>query len=284
MDSIIDELVAWGAAQADIRAMLLTSTRASCAAIDRFSDYDVVLFCNDVLARRHDELWLTDFGEVVIAYWDDLYPDEDAGLQVSGNVVYYLGTKKIDFTLWPLEMATWLREQQSLPAELDADYRVLLDKDGLTAGWPVPMGNGYRRSLPSHDDYLKLINDFFIGVPYVVTALIRGELLPAKWVLDYDMRYVYLLPMLEWYAVAQNGDRITIGNLGKKLRPYLPDDLWLRLERTYTGLNPVANRIALEEMIEIFHDIADIVGEAIGCPYPDDLQERVLAHVQDLEA
>lgn len=284
MDTIIDELVVWGEAQADVRAMLLTSTRATGGGTDRFSDYDVVLFCTDVPARRLNESWLADFGEIVIAYWDDLHTDENAGLQVSGNVVYYPGTKKIDFSLWPLEMANWLRQQPALPAELDAGYHVLLDKDGLTSGWPASTGVGYRRSLPTHDEYLTLVNDFFIGVPYVVTALMRGELLPAKWVLDYDMRYVYLLPMLEWYAVAQHGKQITIGNLGKKLRSYLPDDLWQRFERTYAGLDPAANRAALDEMITLFREVATVVGEAIGCPYPDALQRRVLAHVQGLEA
>ncbi|MCO5217128.1 MAG: aminoglycoside 6-adenylyltransferase, partial [Thermomicrobiales bacterium] len=223
VDNIIKELVTWGEAQSDVRAVLLTSTRATGGTIDRFSDYDVVLLCTDVAARRYDDRWLQDFGEVVISYWDDLYTDEDSGHKISGNVVYYPGTKKIDFTLWPLEMVDWLREQPALPAELDAGYEVLLDKESQTTGWPVSTGIGYRRSLPTSAEYLKLVNDFFIGVPYVVTALIRGELLSAKWVLDYDMRYIYLVPMLEWYAVVLHGDQVMIGNIGKKLRGLLPD-------------------------------------------------------------
>lgn len=281
-DSVMAELVAWGQSQPDIRAMILTSTRAIHEApTDRFSDYDVILLTSDVAGRYTNREWLKTFGDVVIDWWDPLVPDPETGLPTTGNVVYYPGTRKIDFTLWPPEQATIV--QKKLSPELDAGYRVMLDKDNLTTGWPTPSGRGYAISLPNHDEYYEAVNDFFIGVPYVITALLRGELLPAKWVLDYDMRYEYLLPMLKWYAVTLHGPHIRIGNLGKGLQKWLPADTWQQLERTYAELAIAESRTALHEMIALFRSVAEVVADSIGCEYPAHLHDRVMHHIAALE-
>lgn len=280
---MIPALVAWGESQPDVRAMLLTSTRAiEGASVDQFSDYDIIVICSDVKARFEDRSWLRTFGDVVVDWWDPLELDPDTGLLTTGNIVYYSGTLKIDFTLWPLEMVGVVEQQ--LPTELDAGYRVLLDKDGLTQSWQDATGKGYKAELPDCERYLDTINSFFIGVPYVVTALLRGELLPAKWVLDYDMRYEYLLPMLKWYALSIHGETAQIGNLGKGIQRYLPGETMQRLASTYAGMDIESNRLALTEMIDLFRDIAHHVGEAIGCEYPQGLHDRVMNHIGELES
>lgn len=282
MDAILEELIAWGEQQPDVRAMVLTSTRATGVSVDQFSDYDVVLLCTDIQIRHNDKTWLQDFGDVVIAYWDDIHPEENSGLSVSGNVVYYPGTRKIDFSLWPVEIAVWLADQSTLPAELDAGFQILLDKDQLTDAWPIPTRKGYELSLPTHAEYLTLVNDFLVGIPYVETALIRGELLPAKWVLDYDMRYVYLVPLLGWYAISIKGNSARIGNLGKGLSKLLPADIWSRFADTYAGVDVEVNRACLYQMVALFREVAEYVGKVIGCDYPAELHNRVIAHAKAL--
>lgn len=279
-DAVIDELIAWGETQADIRVMILTSTRATGAPTDRYSDYDVILVTRDVAARYRQRDWLRTFGDVVIDWWDPLERDPQTGEVSTGNVVYYPGTRKIDFSLWSVNTAASMAN--GLTTELDAGYAVLLDKDGLTADWPEPTGKGYAIELPGCERYRQAVTDFFIGVPYVVTAIRRGELLPAKWVLDFDMRYEYLLPMLEWYAVSIHGSGIRIGNIGKGLQKLLPPETWARLERTYADMDPQANLTALHEMIDLFRDVATRVGEAIGCEYPQHLHDRVMDHIAQL--
>lgn len=282
-DTVEAELFAWGESQADVRAMVLTSTRAvDGAVVDRFSDYDVIVITRDIQRRFDDRTWLRTFGDVVIDWWDPLEINPDSGLLTTGNVVYYPGTRKIDFTLWPVEMAGHIASR--LPAELDAAYRVLLDKDAITSDWPAPTGHGYAIHLPDCEQYQRAVSDFFIGVPYVITALQRGELLPARWVLDFDMRYEYLLPMLQWQAAVVHGPTVRIGNLGKGIRSKLPEATWQHLERTYANFSADSTRAALFEMIDLFRDSAEFVGEAIGCEYPADLHERVMRHINALEA
>lgn len=283
IDSVENELIAWGESQADVRALILTSTRAQPDAnIDQFSDYDVIVMTENVSDRYHHRDWLSSFGEVVIDWWDPLETLPGTELLTTGNIVYYPGTRKIDFSLWPVEMSA--RITKELPAELDAGYRVLLDKDSLTDRWSAPTYLAYPTTLPDAETYLDMINSFFIGVPYVATALARGEMLPAKWVLDYDMRYEYLLPMLEWYAAARKGEPVRVGNHGKGLQKLLPASIWARLEQTYAGMNIAENRAALNAMVRLFRDIAIEVGAAIGARYDEELHDRVMNHVQNLEA
>ncbi|HEX9332021.1 MAG TPA: aminoglycoside 6-adenylyltransferase, partial [Anaerolineales bacterium] len=124
---VISKLIQWAEQRDAIRAMLLTSTRAAPnALVDDFFDYDVVLIVEDIHPFYEDRSWLEDFGEVLVAYWDPIYLDPDYGIEKFGNVTQYADGLKIDFTLCPLEMLRKITPSPVLPAELDADYRILL--------------------------------------------------------------------------------------------------------------------------------------------------------------
>jgi aminoglycoside 6-adenylyltransferase len=282
-DVVLQALVQWSEERDAVRAMLLTSTRAVPGGqVDALSDYDVILIVREVGPLVTDRGWIETFGEVLVAYWDPIAPDPDTGIPCSGNIVQYVDGHKIDFTLWPGAQLERIAGLTELPAELDAGYRVLLDKDGLTAGLAAPTYTGYQLSPPDEETYLTLVNDFFIGVPYVAKCLLRDEILPAKWCLDYDMRYVYLLPMLEWWAACANGWRISPGVNGKGLRQYLSADIWADLKTTYAGADVEANGEALFRMISLFGRVGREVGAALRYSYPEELDARVTAFAQEM--
>lgn len=134
MRDIILSLIQWALARSPIRAVLLTSTRAAPnTPVDALSDYDVILIVQDIQPFVTDRTWLNDFGEVLVAYWDPIYPNPVFSIEQCGNVTQYTNGLKIDFTLWPVALFQQIVAAPMLPAELDAGYRVLLDKDHLTA-------------------------------------------------------------------------------------------------------------------------------------------------------
>jgi aminoglycoside 6-adenylyltransferase len=284
-DPVIRRLQDWAAGQDDIRAMLLTSTRAiPGAAVDALSDYDINLVVRDVAARATGRGWIDAFGEVLIAYWDPIEPDLESGLVTSGNIVQYADGLKIDVILWSVAMLAHLARRPSLPAELDAGYRILMDKDGLATSLPVPTGRGYRPSPPDRETFLRNVNDFFVGVPYVAKCLVRDEILPAKWVLDYDMRFVYLLTMLEWRMECDHGWSVSPGVNGRGLKRYLPPDLWAEFETTFTGAGIAENRDALLRMIGFYRRIAREVAAHLGYDYPEDRDRRVTTLAREILA
>jgi aminoglycoside 6-adenylyltransferase len=281
---IIGKLIRWAEERESLRAMLLTSTRAiPNAPTDTFSDYDVVLVVEDIHPFFEDRSWLGDFGDVLVVYQDPIYPDRDYGFHKFGNVTQYSDGLKIDFTLLPVEWLLKVVQAPALPAELDAGYRVLLDKDNLTKGMKPPTYTSYIPAQPTNEVYQRHIEEFFSDAPYVAKCLLRGELLPLKWCLDYDMKHVYLRPMLEWLIGLHHNWSLPAGSLGKGLKKKLPPELWSQLEATYTGADIADNWEALFRTMALFRLVAMEVGEGLGYIYPLDLDRRVTTYVEQMQ-
>ena len=282
-DDVIKKLIEWAGGQAAIRAMLLTSTRAiPTASVDVFSDYDVVLIVKDIHPFFEDRSWLADFGEVLVVYCDPIYSDPEYGIEKFANVTQYADGLKIDFTLWPVELLQKILRAPALTAELDAGYRILLDKDGLTREMHPPTYTAYIPVPPTNELYQKTIEEFFSDAPYVAKCLWRDELLPTKWCLDYDMKHVYLRPMLEWRMELDHNWSMPTGALSKGLKKRLPAQIWSLLEGTYAGADIVDNWEALFRTMALFRQVAMEVGEALGYAYPLDLDRRVTDFVKDM--
>jgi aminoglycoside 6-adenylyltransferase len=283
-DDLIPTLIQWAETRNSIRAMLLTSTRAiSNAPVDALSDYDIILIVQDIHPFVDDRAWLNDFGEVLVVYWDPIFSDPAFGIERCGNVTQYADGLKIDFNLWPVALFQQIVAAPTLLAELDAGYRVLLDRDGLTTALRPATGRAYVPTPPTLTMYQTLINDFLSDVPYVAKCLWRDELLPAKWCLDYDMKHIYLRQLLEWRMEIDWGWSVPAGFLGKGLKKRLPPDIWAQVEQTFAGACLADNWEALTRTMDLFRRIAIDVGEHLGYPYPHDLHQRVSAYVEHIK-
>jgi len=281
---VISRLIQWAEQWDSVRAMLLTSTRAiPNAPVDILSDYDVVLVVEDIHPFFEDRSWLEDFGEVLVVYWDPIYSDPDYGIEKFANVIQYADGLKIDFSLWPVELLQKILQAPALQAELDAGYRVLLDKDRLTEGMQPPTYRAYIPTPPTEQVYQKTIEEFFSDAPYVAKCLLRDELFPVKWCLDYDMKHVYLRPMLEWRMELDHGWSVPTGALGKGLKKRLPPEIWSQLESTYAGADIADNWEALFRTMALFRQAAIEVGKGLGYIYPHDLDQRVTDYVKDMQ-
>ena len=283
-EDVISKLIRWADQRDSIRAMLLTSTRAvPNAPIDLYSDYDVILVVQEIHPFIEDRSWLSHFGEVLVAYWDPIHLDPDHNIEKVANVIQYEDGLKIDFTLWPVDLLRKIIQAPVLQAELDAGYRVLMDKDHLTDGMQPPTYKAYILTPPTKDVYQKTIEDFFSDAPYAAKCLLRGELFPVKWALDYDMKHLFLRVMLEWRAELDHDWSVPVGALGKGLKKRLPPEIWSKLEETYVGADIAENWKALFLTMTLFRRVAMEVGEALGYAYPQDLDERVVAYVKDMQ-
>ena len=275
------KIIQWAQTCNPIRAVLLTSTRAiPNATVDVLSDYDVILVVQDIHPFVADHAWLNTFGEVLVTYWDAIHPDPLSGIDHCGSVIQYSDGLKIDFTLWPVDLLQHIIAAPVLPAELDAGYQVLLDKDHLTDRLRPPTGRAYVPKPPTHAEYQILINDFLSDAPYVAKCLWRNELMPAKWCLDYDMKHIYLRQMLEWRLEIDYDWSVPVGFLGKGLSKHLPPATWTALEQTYAGAGTADNWIALMRTMELFRQVSVEVGDSLKYPYPDELHQRVTAYVE----
>jgi len=95
---VIDKLTAWAKAKPDIRAVILTSSRAKPnATLDEFSDYDIIFVAEDIKPYLQDESWLDEFGRVLVVYRDPV--EIRFGFERFIRVTQYETGLKIDFTL-----------------------------------------------------------------------------------------------------------------------------------------------------------------------------------------
>lgn len=282
-NEVIRRLRQWAERRDDIRAMLITSTRAiPNATVDQLSDYDIILVVNDIHPYHTERSWLQAFGEVLVGYWDPIQRDSDYDQECFGNVILYRDGLHIDFTLWPVALLQQIVAAPTLPAELDAGYQILLDKDGLTVGMAPPTYHAYIPTPPTAELFQRWVEEFFSDVPYVAKCLWRHELLPVKWVLDYDMKHVYLLPMLEWRMEIDYGWRVKTGVLGRGLQKRLPSHLWTQLEASYAGADLDANWDALIKTVALFRQAAQEVAAHFGYAYPHELDQGVMAYVAQI--
>ena len=274
----IPNFVRWAENQPLVRAALLTSTLAiPGAAVDIFSDFDVILILSDVRPFFEDRAWLEDFGPVLAMYRDPLEPLD--GFLKSGNVTQYENGLKIDFTLWPVELLQKTAASPQLPAEFDAGYLVLLDKDHLTDSLKAPTYRGYIPSPPSEAEYLRKIEEFFLDTGYTAKFLWRGDLMAAKTLLDYFVKDEHLRPMLEWHMEIGHKWSLKPGPHGRGLQKWLRPDLWAELGETYTGFGLEENWQALDRTIALMRKVAQEVGSHLGFAYPADLDRRAVGYL-----
>ena len=227
-------------------------------------------------------VWLADFGPVLAAYQDPILPG--VGLEAWGYIVQYESGLKIDFSLWTVEVMQRLAVAPELPAEFDAGYRVLLDKDGLTDGLKPPTYQGYIPKPPTPIEYHEKIENFFLDACYVAKFLWRDDLIAAKEMLDHFMKQENLIPMLEWRSEIDHGWSVKPGPIGRRLKQWINPDLWTALEQTYTGLDPADNWQALERTIDLMRRVASEVGQRLGYAYPHGMDTRAVAYIHRIKA
>ncbi|HEY7781428.1 MAG TPA: aminoglycoside 6-adenylyltransferase [Ktedonobacterales bacterium] len=277
---VLARLTRWGEAHPLVRAMVLESSRIVAGApLDRFSDYDVLLVVSDVRPFVEDDAWLGDFGPPLVRFRDAM---ETWGIPTYTRLVLYRDRTKIDYSIWPVNLARLVVERREPPDLLDWGYRVLLDKDGLTVGLPPPTRTAHIPARPTEREYFALIEEFWWESIYVAKNLWRDELVHARYSLDVVMRHELLVRMLEWRVEIDRGWSWKPGPVGRGLKATLPQALWSELAATFVGPGLEENWEALFRMTALFRRAAAEVGNALGYAYPGDLDAGVTAYLREV--
>lgn len=273
----------WVQANPLVRAMLITSTRAlPNTTADILSDYDVVLALQDVQPFYAERGWLSAFGTVLALYRDPLQSVD--GFVEAGYVVQFVDGLKIDFTLLECGKLGQIAAAEHLPDEFDAGYRILLDKDNLTSGMPAPTYRAYIPTRPPESRYIFMLENFYLETGYAAKYLWRGDLMGAKFILDFSMKQEHLLPMLEWHVECAHAWALKTGPHGRGMQKWLRPDLWTALEGTYSGAGLAENWQSLERMIALMRKTALEVGACLGYAYPEEMEQRARAYVEQVKA
>lgn len=275
-------MVAWGNARPSVRALILTSSRTRPdGPVDRLSDYDLILAVTDAERFGREDDWISDYGQPMVRWGDQ---SERYGRTTYFRGVVYADHVKIDYSVWPDALLERIAEQPALPDDLDVGYRVLLDKDGRTAGWKPPTYRAHIPARPTEAEYRALVEEFWWDATYVAKSLWRDDLAFAKFSLDYDIKLVALRRMLEWRIEIEHDWSVKPGVLGRGLKRLLPADTWTEWTATYVGPDIEENWGALLRSAALFRRVAREVAQALGYAYPQDVDDGVSAYLNAIRA
>lgn len=278
---VLTRLISWGEGRRDIRALILTSSRARpYKEADALSDYDVIVVATDPKMLSKDDAWQLELGRPLVRWGDQ---GELAGLTTHFRGVFYEDAVKLDYTIWPNELLERVAHLEALPEDLDAGYRILLDKDGTTSRWDAPTYRAFIPSRPTAAEYRALVEEFWWDASYAAKSLWRDDLVFAKsFMFEHEMRLEVLCRLLEWRIQIDHDWSLPTGRWGRGLKRLLPSHIWSELEASYVGPGIEENWGALFRLTALFRRVAIEVGESLGYVYPRDVDEKMTAHIDEV--
>lgn len=239
----------------------------------------MIVAVTDAATFTANDDWVSAYGEP-LARWGE--QKELYGMTKYFRGVVYSDGVKVDYTVWPDALLERVAEAEALLEALDVGYRILLDKDGRTADWTPPTYRAHIPNPPTEAEYRAIIEEFWWDTSYVAKALWRGEVVFAKFALDYDAKLVALRRVLEWRIELDHDWSLRPGAYGRGLERLLPSDLSAELASTFVGTDVEDNWDALFRTTALFRRVATEVGDALGYAYPEDVDEGVSAYLEGI--
>ncbi|MEM7734161.1 MAG: aminoglycoside 6-adenylyltransferase [Deinococcota bacterium] len=279
----LTRIIEWAQRRNDVHAVLLTSSRASkMKQPDALSDLDIVLVASDVLPFLQSLAWQEDIAKVMVRLpvVDDL---DNANQRSHYRMVFYEDGSKVDYTLTPVSLLEHYVTTQTLTADLDVGYKVLVDKDNLAVKLKSPTYSAYVVHPPDQKMLDDTVQEFFWESTYVAKNLWRDELWHAHYNLEQVMKQQRLRRVLEWYVSSQQNWTFSPGVLGRGLQDHLPKEMWQALVETFVSFDVDEMWQALFNTIDLFRDVSKRVTDSLSLHYPQTVDDEVTAYLKQIQ-
>lgn len=264
---LLDNIVNWGNHSGQVRAMLLTSSRANNnAPRDMFTDYDIEFAVSNQEEFLRSDDWLNNFGKPIAIIAEGI---ENFDGKYAMRMVFYEDHTKVDFRIYALEKFAEQTQQPVLFRDWDIGYKILIDKDGLTRKIPSPTYSAFNICKPSKKEFENVLTDFWWDTSYVAKSLWRDEIFYAKYMLDDVIRFQYIQKLVEWYIGFEHSWNITTNKHGRLFRKYLSAKMYQKLEATFADAGIENNWAALLNCCELVRIIGVPLAAQLGFNYPN---------------
>jgi len=274
VNTMLDKIIEWGAGEAAVRALLLTGSRAVREPADHLADLDIGVFATSSTPYLTDDTWIGRLACPWVYSPDRLYFHDTI---VPTRLVIYEGGTKVDFSFWNLGSV----ERLAAERYFDTGYTVLLDKDGTLQQLGPPSFKPAMPPRPSEQAFARLVNEYWFEAYHVAKYLYRGDLWLVKF-RDSGSLKVYLLTLMEWYALAQHGWDYDVKWTGKHLRHWLEPEVYDRLGEVFAHFDAEESWKALLANNALFRDLADRTARLLGYRYPADVAENLTLFIRNL--
>ena len=247
--------------------------RGDSAFVDEFSDFDLEIIAENAAELTDNDEWLRSFGSVMVCL------PLSEGQAHPTRLVFYEGGLKVDFSLCTRERLMAMVD--GLNGIYQRGYRVLVDKEDVTAGLPTASGAAPSRRLPSQQVFSATVNEFWFEAAHIPRYLLRNE----PWVVktrDWTMKQL-LLRMLEWHAVALSGRPLDVWHIGTHMKDWVDSQTWQDLQAVFSRFDRDDSWRGLLAMTALFRRLAREVASATDLEYPATVDENVSSYLAGFE-
>ena len=255
----------WASERDDIRVVLIVGSYGRQTA-DAHSDFDLMIYSSDWREYLADTGWLAQFGTVLVMLREDIGEGRPEFLAVYDN------GDKLDFAFDRVEKLRHIASLDALPEVLDRGYRVLVDKDGITAQFP-PAPESQPAHLPTPAEFAATLDAFWYGALYVARQIKRGNLWTVKY-RDWTMKQ-QLLTMIEWHTRAVHGWHTDTWYEGKLITCWADPDTLDALNGCFGHFDAADSWRALLATMALFRRLATDTARHLGYAYPAALDDGI---------
>lgn len=275
---MLEKIVEWGKKEDAVRALILLGSRVGRESVDRFSDYDISVFCSADVSYTGSESWLAQFGNVLVCIREKVFYKEKP---FPSRLVIFEGGIKVDFSFLSLDVLDQIAQSSSLPDDYNLGYKILLDKDDRASGILPPQFE-IKAIKPAEQEFHEVVKEFWFEVYHVGVYLKRGDLWSVKfrsWAVNN-----FLLRMIEWNAEAGNDWCSSSPPIGKRMRSWANEELWKDLHGVFAHFDTEDSWKALFKTMELFRRITAETARALRFSSMEDLSEKMMRFITTLES
>jgi aminoglycoside 6-adenylyltransferase len=261
---MLEQVLSFARGNEMVRAVVMNGSRVNPnTPKDIFCDYDVVYYVTNPGSFLEEQGWIDYFGSLIILQQND---DDTHGAEGFIFLMLFSDGVRIDLFFAALSELDYVAE--------DTLAVVLLDKDRRIAPLPPPSDSGYYTIKPSSREFAEAINEIFWCSNNIAKGIWRDELPYAKAMYDVVVRDP-ILKLLAWYAAMQHGWKLNTGKFGRRLKYYLPPDIWEAYLKTYAGVGYPETWEALFVALALVRQVGQELAQNLGYAYPLDDDRRM---------
>lgn len=277
MEELIQRFLKWAEGRPDIRAAFVVGSQARTdRPADEWSDLDLGIVATEPERYLSTADWLEGIGRPCLTFRERTV----AGTR-ERRVLFEDG-RDVDFNFLSRDQFQQLLRNVALTAGiLRRGVRVLLDRDGLTASFPVLAADSSPARPPEQAEFLELINEFWFRAVWVAKKLRRGELYIATSCCDGILKRL-VREMIERHARARRGWDFDTWHDGRFLEQWADPRAVAGLRVAYAHYDEEDTRRALIATMDLFRWLAKETAERLGYPYPAMSDECATALVQTI--
>ncbi len=273
-EALLHRVSNWAETRPDIRALILTGSYAQDQA-DALSDLDLEVFTRDPRRYSDSDGWISEIGSV----WVCIPEQDDVGYPA--RLVIFEGGLKADFSMFPVSALEERAAAMRLRPIYERGYRILVDKDHLAAKLQAPTGRPVKTAMPTEEDFVGLIREFWFEAYHVAKYLKRGDLWTAK-SRDWGLKEL-LLRMIEWHEKTLHGWDYDTKHLGTRMKTWVEPHVWEKLNDAFAHFDATDSWRALDATQSLFRETAHKTAHYLRYRYPDDVDRNISNYIDTLK-